>query len=214
MLRAILAAEVAMTRIDLVKDLKPLYAPPKGKFVTVDVPESNFLMVDGEGDPNTSQGYRDAVETLYSVAYTAKFQAKLGPGKTDFRVMPLEGLWWSDDLRVFVEGDRAKWKWTMMIALPKIIGPKEFAEAKAKAAEKKTLPALKLIRLKPFREGRAVQTLYFGPYAEEGRTIAALHAYAKEAGYRLNGKHHEIYLSDPRRTAPAKLKTIIRQPVD
>lgn len=202
-----------MDKIDLAKALKPLYAPPKGKFVIVDVPAISFLMVDGEGDPNTSEKYREAVDALYSVAYTAKFQAKLGPGKADFRVMPLEGLWWADDPKVFVEVDRTKWKWTMMIAMPDIIGPKEFAEARAKAAAKKVLPALDLMRLKPFREGKAVQTMYLGPYAEEGPTIAALHAFAREEGYRLTGKHHEIYMSDPRRTAAAKLKTIIRQPV-
>jgi hypothetical protein len=200
-------------KIDLVKVLKPLYGPPRGKLVVVDVPQISFLMVDGAGDPNTSEKYREAVEWLYSVAYTAKFLAKLGPRKADFRVMPLEGLWWSEDPKVFVSGDRAKWKWTMMIAMPDIIGRKEFAEASAKAAAKKVLPALKLMRLEPFREGKAVQTLYFGPYAEEGPTIAALHAFAKEQGFRLTGKHHEIYLSDPRRTESQKLKTIIRQPV-
>jgi hypothetical protein len=200
-------------KIDLVKVLKPLYAPPRGKLVVVDVPQISFLMVDGAGDPNTSEKYREAVEGLYSVAYTAKFLAKLGPRKADFRVMPLEGLWWSEDPKVFVSGDRAKWKWTMMIAMPDIIGRKEFAEASAKAAAKKVLPALKLMRLEPFREGKAVQTLYFGPYAEEGPTIAALHAFAKEQGFRLTGKHHEIYLSDPRQTESQKLKTIIRQPV-
>jgi hypothetical protein len=202
-----------MTKIDLAKDLKPLYAPPKGKFVIVDVPELRFLMVDGQGDPNTSQEYREALDALYSVAYTAKFQLKLGPRKIDFRVMPLEGLWWADDLTNFVSGKRDKWKWTAMIALPKVVGAKEFELACAKAAEKKALPALKRLRLESFKEGKAVQTLYFGPYAEEGPTIAALHDFATGQGYRLKGKHHEIYLSDPRRTAPAKLKTIIRQPV-
>lgn len=202
-----------MTKIDLAKDLKPLYAPPKGKFVIVDIPEIRFLMIDGHGDPNTSKEYREALDALYSVAYTAKFQLKLGPRKIDFRVMPLEGLWWADDMTDFLSGNRDRWKWTAMIALPKVVGAKEFEAACAKAAEKKELPALKRLRVEPFKEGKAVQTLYFGPYAEEGPTIAAMHAFASEQGYALRGKHHEIYLSDPRRTAPTKLKTIIRQSI-
>lgn len=202
-----------MDTIDLSKDLKPLYSPPEGKFVIVDVPKLSFLMVDGEGDPNKAVAYRDAIEALYSLAYTAKFQLKLGPKKTDFRVMPLEGLWWADDLAVFVGGDRNKWKWTMMIAVPGVVDANVLASARAKAGEKKDLPALRRLRLEPFREGKAVQTLYFGPYSGEGSTIAAMHRFAEENGYKLREKHHEIYLSDPRRTAPEKLKTILRQPI-
>jgi hypothetical protein len=201
-----------MEKIDLARNLRPLYAPPKGKFVTVDVPKLSFLMIDGEGDPNTANSYKEAIETLYAVAYTVKFQMKLGPAKTDFRVMPLEGLWWSDDMRDFTAGRREGWKWTMMIAVPDIVTAGVMKEASAKAAAKKDLPALPRLRLKSFAEGKAVQTLYLGPYADEGPTIAALHEFIRAGGHKLSGKHHEIYLSDPRKTAPAKLKTIIRQP--
>jgi hypothetical protein len=201
-----------MEKFDLGKELKPLYSPPKGKFVAVDVPKLQFLMIDGTGDPNKAQSYKDALEALYSVAYTAKFMIKLGPRKIDFRVMPLEGLWWSDDMDDFRKARKDRWHWTMMIAMPDVVTKADFRAAMAKAAEKKELPALKLLRLEPFREGKAMQTLYFGPYADEGPTIAALHGAIVDAGQKLRGKHHEVYMSDPRRTAPAKLKTIIRQP--
>jgi hypothetical protein len=199
-------------KIDLSKDLKPLWSPPRGKFVAVDVPQLNFLMIDGTGDPNTAQSYKDALNTLYSVTYTAKFMLKLGPRKIDFRVMPLEGLWWSGDMDDFRKARKDRWKWTAMIALPDAVTKADIKAAMAKATEKKELPALKLLRLEAFREGKVMQTLYFGPYADEGPTIAALHKAIADAGHTLRGKHHEIYMSDPRRTAPAKLKTIIRQP--
>ncbi len=201
-----------MEKIDLGKELKPLWSPPKGKFVPVDVPKLQFLMIDGTGDPNKAQSYKDALDALYSVAYTAKFMLKLGPRKIDFRVMPLEGLWWSDDMNDFRKARKDRWKWTAMIAMPDVVTKADIRAAMAKAAEKKELPALKLLRLEPFREGKAMQTLYLGPYADEGPTIAALHKAIADAGHKLRGKHHEIYMSDPRRTAPAKLKTIIRQP--
>lgn len=199
-------------KIDLVKELKPLYAPPRGKFVLVDVPQLSFLMIDGKGDPNRVPAYAQAIEALYSVAFTAKFMMKLGPKKIDFRVMPLEGLWWADDMSDFAAAKRDRWKWTAMMAVPAAVTAKVLAEAKAKAAERKSLPALPLLRLEVFREGRAAQTMFVGPWSEEGPTIAALHRFIEESGHRLAGKHHEIYLSDPRRTTPAKLRTIVRQP--
>jgi hypothetical protein len=202
----------AMEKIDLAKDLKPLYAPPRGKFVMVDVPELSFLMIDGEGDPNRAPAYKDALEALYAVAYTAKFLSKLGSAKVDFRVMPLEGLWWADDMEDFSAARKDAWKWTMMIAVPDAVTGELFAAARTKAAAKKDLTALPRLRLERFREGRAAQTLYLGPYADEGPVIAALHRFIADGGHRRAGKHHEIYLSDPRRTDPAKLKTIIRQP--
>jgi hypothetical protein len=201
-----------MEKIDLARKLKPLYAPPKDQLVIVDVPKIDFLMIDGSGDPNTAPAYREALEALYALAYTIKFSLKLGPAKTDFRVMPLEGLWWSDDLEVFRLGRRDDWNWRMMIAMPDIVTADIVKDAKAAAEKKKDLPALSNIRFKPFAEGKAAQTLYIGPYAEEGPTIEALHAYIARQGHKLSGRHHEIYMSDPRRTAPAKLRTIIRQP--
>jgi hypothetical protein len=202
-----------VNKIDLTKDLKPLYSPRKGMFVVVDVPKLDFLMIDGEGDPNTASSYSEAVEALYSVAYTAKFLLKLGAAKVDFRVMPLEGLWWSDDMEAFTAaGRRDRWKWTMMMAVPKAVTASVLKEASGKAAAKKPLPGLSRIKLKSFTEGRAAQTMYLGAYRDEGPTIAAMHQFIVDSGHKLSGKHHEIYLSDPRRTAPAKLKTILRQP--
>lgn len=155
-----------MEKIDLSKELKPLYSPRAGKFVIVDVPKLSFLMVDGEGDPNNALSYEHAIEVLYSVAYNAKFQLKLGPEKTDFRVMPLETLWWADDMADFIEGHKDRWKWTAMMAVPNVVTPKVVAEASAAAGQKKELPALKLLRLTSFHEGNAVQTLFVGPYAD------------------------------------------------
>ena len=123
-----------MDKIDLSKDLKPLYSPRRGKYVIVDVPKINFLMVDGAGDPNKAKSYREAIEALYAVAYTAKFQLKLGPSQTDFKVMPLEGLWWADDMDDFTRGRKDRWKWTAMIAVPDAVTKKVVAEAAAKAA--------------------------------------------------------------------------------
>jgi hypothetical protein len=212
MLSPIRDPRASMEKIDLAKEFKPLYAPRCGAFVEVDVPDLNFLMIDGSGDPNTAPAYKDALEALYAVAYAAKFQMKLSPAKIDFRVMPLEGLWWADDMEDFSAARKASWQWTMMIALPDFVTDGVFEVARAKVAGKKDLPALPRLRLKRFREGRAVQTLYLGPYADEGPVIAGLHRFIADGGHRRAGKHHEIYLSDPRRTAPAKLKTIIRQP--
>lgn len=197
-------------KVDLRRELKALYAPPKGKVVLVDVPAISFLMVDGAGDPNSAPAYREALEALYAVAYTLKFAMKAS-GR-DFAVGVLEGLWWADDQAVFLTGDRAAWRWTMMIAVPDFVTPEAVDAAKAKAAARKDLPAAARLRLESFHEGTAVQTLYLGPYSAEGPTIAGLHAHIEGLGKRLHGKHHEIYLSDPRRTAPEKLKTVIRQP--
>lgn len=197
-------------KVDLRRELKALYAPPKGKIVLVDVPPLGFLMVDGTGDPNSAPAYREAVEALYAVAYTLKFGMKAS-GR-DFAVGALEGLWWAEDQAVFLTGDRAAWRWTMMIAVPDFVTPDAVDAAKAKAGGRKDLPAAAGLRLESFHEGMAVQTLYLGPYSGEGPTIAGLHAYIEGLGKRLHGKHHEIYLSDPRRTAPEKLRTVIRQP--
>ena len=199
--------------IDLTKELKPLYSPKAGAFAFVAVPKLNFLMIDGEGNPNTAPAYAQTVEALYSVAYTAKFALKRGPGRTDFKVMPLEGLWWADDMEVFLTTSKDAWKWTMMIAMPDVVTAEDIKAAAAAAGAKKALPALAKLRFAAFDEGEAVQTLYIGPYADEGPVIAAMHEFASGHGRKLSGKHHEIYLGDPRRTAPEKLKTIIRQPV-
>ena len=198
-----------MEDLDLKKTLKHLYAPSKN-FETVTVPEMTFLMVDGQGNPNDSPVYAQAVEALYSVAYTLKFALKKEVEK-NYAVMPLEGLWWVPDMREFSTEDKDAWYWTMMILQPPEVTPERFQRACAEAGKKKDLPALPKMRLEPYTEGLAAQILYFGAYADEGPTIARLHAYIHAQGGTLSGKHHEIYLGDPRKTAPEKLKTVIRQ---
>ena len=178
----------------------------------VDVPELAFLMVDGRGDPNTAPAYRYALETLYPLAYALKFAVAKAGGPTH-KVGPLEGLWWAPDLRVFEAADRAAWEWTMMIRQPGTVTADLVQRVTAEVGAQKPLPALDLVRFAPFTEGRAAQVLHVGPYAAEGPTIAALHAFVAAQGLRLAGKHHEIYLGDPRRSAPERLRTIIRQPV-
>lgn len=201
-----------MARRDLKKDLKHLYSPGSREITIVDVPAMSYMMIDGEGDPNTAQQYREAVECLYAVSYTLKFMIKKGKGGVDYGVMPLEGLWWGEDMKVFVEGNKDRWKWTAMIMQPEFVTRALFDEACALARKKKELPALCKARLECFLEGRSAQIMYVGPYSAEGPTIQRIHAFIMEQGGGLTGKHHEIYLGDPRRTAPEKLKTVIRQP--
>ncbi len=200
------------TKIDFKRELRELYAPGR-RPVVVDVPEMAFVMIDGHGDPNTADSYREAIEALYAVSYTVKFAVKRGPAEIDFGVMPLEGLWWSEDPTVFSTGDKSAWNWTAMIMQPEPVTAEIVEEARHQAAAKKSLPALEKLRYERFAEGSAAQVMYVGPYKDEGPTIAALHAFIAEQGGTLTGKHHEIYLGDPRRAAPEKLKTVIRQPL-
>ena len=203
-------------KIDLKKQLKHLYgASAKAKMVQpVEVPAFRFLMVDGRGDPNTSPEYVEAVEALFSVSYTAKFAVKKGPTAVDYGVMPLEGLWWAEDMSVFVEsGNRSGWQWTMMMHQPEFATDEVIASAMKSVQEKKGLPGVARLRLETFEEGTCAQVLHVGPFSEEGPTIERLHEFIDGEGGNLRGKHHEIYLSDIRRAAPAKWKTILRQPM-
>lgn len=200
-----------LERIDHRKELKALYRASAAPAV-VDVPAMNFLMVDGHGDPNTSPDYAAAVTALYGVSFTLKFGFKRGPQRIDYSVMPLEGLWWADDPGSFLLGEKSKWSWTMMIMQPDFITRADVDNAVAAAARKRPGPAFAKLRFESFAEGPAAQLLYVGPYSDEGPTIQRLHDFIGQQGGRLSGKHHEIYLSDPRRVTPDKLKTIIRQP--
>lgn len=200
-----------METFDWMKAFKELYAPPR-KPVLVTVPPMNFVMIDGQGDPNTAQEYKDALDALYSTAYTLKFALKKAGGP-EFKVGPLEGLWWAEDMDAFLEADRAAWQWTMMIPQPEFVTAEQVDAALAEAGRKKPLPALPRLRFEPFDEGLCAQVMHIGPYAAEGPTIAALHDFIAAQGYERRGKHHEIYLGDPRRSAPEKMKTVIRQPV-
>ena len=201
-----------MRKIDLKAELKALYSAPSGKPVIVDVPTMNFLMVDGAGDPNTAPAYVAAIEGLYGVSYTLKFTLKRGPKAVDYSVMPLEALWWAEDMADFARGDKSNWKWTAMIMQPALVTHDQVGEAVEVVRKKHPSDALDRLRFESFAEGRAVQIMHIGPYSAEGPNIAMLHAFIEAAGGRLSGKHHEIYLGDPRRSAPEKLKTIIRQP--
>lgn len=201
-----------MQRIDLKQDLKHLYRPSAKAVVQVDVPTFQYLMIDGEGDPNTSPDYAAAVEALFSVSYTAKFMLKKAAHGIDYAVMPLEGLWWSDDMSAFVGNDRSKWQWTMMIMQPPFVKPALIPEAIAEVKRKKSLSALAGLRLQDFTEGLCAQTLHIGPFSEEGPAIQRVHEFIC-ARSTLAGKHHEIYLSDIRRATPSRWKTIIRQPM-
>jgi hypothetical protein len=202
-----------MKKIDFKKELKDLYNPTTKEIVKVDVPEMNFLMIDGQGDPNTAQEYKDAVETLYAVSYALKFMIKKGKEAIDYGVLPLEGLWWADDMSKFTAENKDNWKWTAMIMQPEYVTKELFQEAVKQVEEKKNPPALSKIRFESFKEGLSAQIMYIGPYSAEGTTIEKIHNFIKENRYRLKGKHHEIYLGDPRKTAPEKLKTVIRQPM-
>ena len=203
-----------MSRNNPEPTLKQLYRPSPKVVAVVDVPELPFLMVDGTGNPNTAPAYAEAIEALYSISYTLKFMLKRGPAALDYAVMPLEGLWWADDMAAFTSLDKDAWRWTMMIAQPEAITEELFRQAVAQAGRKKAAPGLPRLRLERFCEGRAMQILHIGPYATEGPTIERLHRFIAEQGCKRRGKHHEIYLSDPRRAAPEKLKTIIRQPIE
>lgn len=201
-----------MERIDLKKQWKHLYSPSSRQVSVVDVPPMNFLMVEGAGDPNTSPAYQEALEALYSLSYTLKFQVRKRLG-LDYVVMPLEGLWWTDDPAAFSLEHREDWKWTAMIAQPEPVTPEWFEKARAEVQARTRLPALERVRLEQYHEGLSAQILHLGPYAAEGLTIARLHDFIRGQGYELNGRHHEIYLNDPRRTAPEKLRTVLRQPI-
>lgn len=198
--------------IDFKSAMKHLYQPSAKEVVEVDVPAANYLMVDGEGDPNTSQAYSDAIEALYAVSYAVKFMIKKGPLAIDYSVMPLEGLWWADDMSHFTTEDKHDWKWTMMICQPPVVTREIIDLAIAEVKKKKNPNSISQIRLERFSEGKCAQILHVGPFSEEGPTIEKVHQFIHSRS-QLTGKHHEIYLSDIRKAAPSKWKTIIRQPM-
>jgi hypothetical protein len=200
------------TSVDLKRELAEVYSAAATPAL-VQVPELRFLMIDGHGDPNTSPVYPAAVEALYTVAFTIRFALKRGPAAVDAPVMPLEGLWWTPDMSTFSTEDKASWDWTLMIALPPQATADVVAEALAAAQRKKSLEAIGRVREERHAEGLAAQVLHIGPYSAERPTVERLHLFIEEQGCRLAGKHHEIYLGDPRRAAPERLRTIIRQPV-
>jgi hypothetical protein len=200
-----------MSKMDWKKDCKTLYFPPANQ-VVVDVPPMAYLMIDGHGDPNTSQAYQEAVEALFSLSYTLKFAIKKAEG-VEYAVFPAEGLWWSKDMEDFISGNKANWDWTMMIAQPEPVTEAWIETARAEVMKKKGLAAVERVRFEIYAEGLCAQLMHTGPYAAEGPNIARLHEFIHAQGAEPSGKHHEIYLSDYRRTAPEKLKTVVRQPM-
>lgn len=203
-----------MDKVDFKKTLKHLYNPPRKDFVIVEVPRMNFLMIDGQGDPNTAESYQHALEALYGMSFTIKFASKKELGR-DYTVPPLEGLWWAEDMDIFTTtSSKDEWLWTMMMMVPDWIDEMFVEKGRAKVAESKELATLDSVRFESYEEGLSVQILHIGPYDAEGPTIARLHdEFLPQQGFVENGKHHEIYLSDPRRVAPEKWKTVLRQPV-
>lgn len=202
-----------MLKLDLKAAMKPYIRPSAEKPEIVDIPPMQFLMLDGRGDPNTVPEYTAAVQALYSTAYTIRFALK-NAGIAEYSVPALEGLWWVDELDAFSYIERRNWRWTMMIMQPDVVTREVFEAGRTEALRKKGEAAIELIRLESFDEGLAAQIMHIGPYSAEPPTIEHLHRFVEDSGYRLRDKHHEIYLSDPRRTDPAKMKTVLRHPVE
>jgi hypothetical protein len=203
-----------MATVDFKRAFKHLYGPSAKAFEVVEVPPLNYLMVDGHGDPNTAQEYQEALEALYAVAYKLKFMSKKELGR-DYVVPPLEGLWWAEKMETYsTQRDKSAWDWTMMIMQPEWITPAMVETARQQVAKQKDPPALPKLRLETHHEGLSVQILHIGPYEDEGPTLQRMHdEFIPQNGLEMRGKHHEIYLSDPRKVAPEKLKTVLRQPV-
>ena len=200
-------------KIDFKREIAA-YRARRGRFEVVDVPDLRYLMIDGHGDPNTAPAFTEAVEALYPLAYTLKFASKRALGR-DYVVMPLEGLWWSEDMAAFtVSRDKSRWSWTLMIMTPDWIDQSLFDEARAQVAAKDCPRRLDEIRLATLSEGRCVQTLHVGSFDTETEVLARMHdEFIPQNALRMVGRHHEIYLGDFRRVAPEKLRTILRQPV-
>ena len=203
-----------MVKYDFKKEKKDLYYPSDKKVSVVDVPRMKFLMVDGKGDPNTSTEYQNAMEALFPLSYKTKFISKK-ENNQDYVVMPLEGLWWVENMEEFTIEDKKSWNWTAMIMQPEFITSELIKRAMEDVEEKKNPASLSKIRFENFSERLSAQIMHIGPYgAAEGPTVERLHDFIEKSGYKKRDKHHEIYISDVRRTRPERLKTVIRQPIE
>ena len=200
-------------KIDFRKTRKEFFSASVDHFERVELPPVTYLMIDGKGPPVTSEAYRRALETLYPAAYGLKFRSKTVLGR-DYVVPPLEGLWWAEDMSAFTSDRRDEWLWTMMIMVPEWIGPGEFRASLAETARKKPATDFAPVRMEILAEGLCLQMLHIGSFADEAPVLRRLHhELMPREGLGFNGRHHEIYLSDPRKAAPEKLRTILRQPV-
>lgn len=204
----------AAPKFDFKKEFKYMFSPSAGEPEMVEVPELKYLMIDGKGDPNTAKEFEEKVGVLYGLAYTIKFMLKKDPQEPyDFTVPPLSGLWCAEDMTAYTEMRKDEWEWTLMILMPDRVTGDVFQRAREELREKKNPQFLNNARFEVYAEGKCAQIMHIGPYSEEGPTIEKLHKFFQEQGYTFNGRHHEIYIGDPRRSKPEKLKTIIRQPI-
>ena len=202
-----------MDKFDLKKTLPEYFKASAGKFSVLTLPKINYLMVDGKGDPNTDPSYVKAIEVLYGTSFTLKFMSKNELGQ-DYVVPPLEGLWWAQDMKSFETREKSKWSWTMMIMVPNHVSKAFVAKSIKIFHEKKPEADVTRLRFDSLTEGLSLQTLHIGSYDAEGPLLSSLHnVYMPQNNFAFNGLHHEIYLGDPRKTSPEKLKTILRQPV-
>jgi hypothetical protein len=203
-----------MSKLDLKKELKEFYRASAKQANIIDVPEGKFVTIVGRGAPG-GPAYYAALNALYSITYAIKFRCK-AEGK-DFTVMTLEGLWWWDDPSITDLDDappREEWNWKSMIRIPDFVTENIVEDAKKIVKEKKGIKEADKIKFEAFYEGVSAQIMHIGPYSEEGPTAKRLHNFIGESGYRMRGLHHEIYVSDPRRVSPERLKTILRQPIE
>jgi hypothetical protein len=202
-----------MEKLDLKKELKSYFSSKAGKFEILTLPTYNYLTIEGKGDPNTDPSYVQAIEMLYGSSYTLKFQCKKEL-EMDYVVPPLEGLWWAKDMKTFTTREKSQWSWKMMIMVPSFVKKTDVAKAIKAFASKKPEAQVSLLKYESLKEGLSIQTLHVGPYDAEGPTLTKMHTeFMPENKLTFNGLHHEIYLGDPRKTTPEKLKTILRQPV-
>jgi hypothetical protein len=202
-----------MSKLDLKKEFRECYTAPADRFQIVCVPRMQFLMVDGCGDPNKAPRFEQCVQSLYSVAYCVKLALRKAGGHEDYVVGPLEGLWWTDDPVAFTLDKRDTWKWTLMLAQPQFITETMVWQAVADASAGDDAPLSAAVRLESLEEGLCCQILHVGPNEDEAATIARMHAFIHAKGHHLRGRHHEIYMNDPRRNAPQKRRTILRQAI-
>jgi hypothetical protein len=207
-----------MRILEMKKDLKHLYQPSAKEPVLIDVPPMQFIMIDGAIEkgqsPGTSPGFADAMQAMYGMAYTLKFAAKKrAVDPVDYPVMAMEGLWWVDDGH-FDLASPGNWVYTLMIMEPAVVTQTMFSDALGQLRAKRPSEAMARLRLAEFHEGLSVQIMHIGPYATEPATVDRMRAFATARGYRTRGRHHEIYLGNPLKAAPEKLKTVLRLPVE
>ncbi|WP_409199812.1 GyrI-like domain-containing protein [Methanobrevibacter sp. DSM 116169] len=201
-----------MSKTDFKKEFKEFYSAKKDKVSFVDVPKMKYLSIEGKGDPNTSKEYRDAIEALMSVSFKTKFIMKKEFNK-DYVVMPLEGLWYADNMDDYLTGNKSNWKWNSLVMQPDFVDEEHIKMAIDEVQQKKDLNSIDVLNFIKLNEGLSAQIMHIGPFKDEGPTVSKLHNEIENNDYSFNGLHHEIYLSDIRRANPEKLKTIIRQPI-